>query len=154
MKEEDIQFIEKWWSEDYGQEPETAGDVIHVVENYMPAMDEVAPIVRKKLNEIFEKGVDFWDQDYYTFMSEALQAVYEVYPIVKDFKNILGWISGHKGYVDPNDFHPGYYKGVDQFIEDNDLDADDGTYEQFIDTATYINGYWTGENKHNVTPLR
>jgi hypothetical protein len=167
ISDTDKKYIEKRFDPNYGYETEMAKWVEAVLQiEGMPSIDEVAKVTKEAIDKLYDKSKDFWDQldDVVTeyeggtatgFMYPAYEAMGENFKYsIDDFMNMLGWISGHEGNTDQNDYHPGYFKGVEQFFEENDIDPDDGSYEQFINTTSNYFGWHTGQNKFNITPLQ
>ena len=125
----------------------------------MPGVDEVANVVSSTLLDAFPEGADFWDDNAsyeWELPPLAWKALEDKLPMAKDFPNVLSYVNaGHEnfgegGYGDQNDFHPGWWKGVEDFFNERGIDADDGSMESFMDTTTNIHGMYWGPNKYNV----
>ena len=135
------------------EDPDFRNHIIAALQfNGMPSIDTVALKVKNALKKAFKNNPEEDDEyeydDKYEYRKVALNAL-NFNPLVKNFKNIVAWIGGSAGYTDPNAEHPGYFKGIKLFCEDMGIDEND-VIEYFLDTATYMRGYYTGDNIYNL----
>lgn len=81
-------------------------------------------------------------------------------PIVRDWANIMHNLSD--GELSYNDHHPGYFDGIDRFLEVHKDEFEDSDFgERFIDTSSYLkstpstsdHAYKKDRNIHNIKSM-
>ena len=162
----------KWIKEKMGMDANYYIDALEQLadqELYPMSIQKVSDKVFNELDEVWTneswgnnpEAIEMWgkfsdDQDaLYDLKEEIVELAVEIrnsIPIIADWANIMTHTSEE---LDFNSHHPGWFDGVDRFIEKHKDEIDDGDFhEAFIDTATYLTSTpGTGDpNKYNIVP--